>query len=140
MFSRKKTARENFVELLKQAEEFRRLARPVSLEQLAKRYSSRLDEMIRRAEKEESFRYGGGEFLITCRGEDSFTITINLYFQNLQKEWVRMQSASGALSMRYLTEEARKELAANKEVGFDIDAPLPDVDAKTATDTGMESR
>lgn len=117
------TARDMLVELLKKAEELRNLLQPVSLDKLAKRYSLRVDEMILKAEKEENLHYVGGQLTISFQSETGFAIAIELYFQNQKKEWVRMQSSSGELNMRYLNEEARKELRMKKKVAFEIDEP-----------------
>lgn len=117
------TARDMLVELLKKAEEWWNLLQPVSLDKLAKRYSLRVDEMILKAEREERLRYVGGQLIISFRSETGFAIAIDLYFQNQKKEWVRMQSASGELNMRYLNEEARQELRTKKKVAFEIDEP-----------------
>ncbi len=111
------------VELLKKAEELRNLLQAVSLDKLAKRYSLRVDEMILKAEKEEELHYVGGQLTIAFRSETGFTIAIDLYFQNQKKEWVRMQSSSGELNMRYLNAEAQQELRTKKKVAFEIDEP-----------------
>lgn len=123
MEKKEMTARDMLVELLKKAEEWWNLLQPVSLDKLANRYSLRVDEMILKAEKEERLRYVGGQLTISFRSETGFALAIDLYFQNQKKEWVRMQSASGELNMRYLSEEARRELYTKKKVAFEIDEP-----------------
>ena len=123
MFSRKKTARENFVELLKKAEEWRKLVHPVSLRELAGRYEKRLDEMILDAETEEQLQYAGGLFIVELQPKDTFSIRVELYFQDERKEWVKMQAQSKSMTLQYLDEEACRELQKVKKVEFSIDEP-----------------
>lgn len=129
-FSRGKSAREMLVDILKKAEDIRNLRRPSSLEELAQKYSRRLDEMIIKAEKEEALHYVGGQFDIIAQSESTFSLKVELYFQNSQKEWVCMRSGSGVLNVRYLNNAARQELIHKKVISFDVEEPLTSPDSQ----------
>lgn len=123
------TLRTYFSMLLKAADEFRKLMRPFSIDKMAGHYSKRLDELILRTEKEQGLQYVGGEFIVTVATAAHFKMAIDLYFQNKEKEWVRVQTESGLRDLRYLNESSRRELQAKRKIVFEVQEPSHDAGA-----------
>ena len=94
----------------------------MELEEIAKVYGKRLDELII-AEEKNSLTYVGGSFHISYVNEAAFETSYELYFQNKAKEWVKKEAKSKPQKMSFLKEIARSELQNTKKVSFEIDAP-----------------
>ncbi len=94
----------------------------MGIEELAKLYSSKLDEIILK-EMSTNLSYVGGTFNIAYLSEKSFELSFELFFQDADKEWVKKESKSKPQPMNYLTEEASKELLNEKTISFEVEPP-----------------
>ena len=108
---------------IQNAREERMRMHPLTLEAFADDYSDFLDEQIDLAEKRQNLHYVGGQFIMESADDTHFSISIDLYFQNAQKEWVRMQTPEKTMDLRFLNEPARKELQEKGKVIFEVNAP-----------------
>lgn len=99
----------------------------MTLDELADVYTKNIDSYILQQEKENNLRYAGGEFSIIYATEKSFSLQIELYFQNKDNEWEKMESAKDNIDMKYLKPEAVQELAQKKKVVFDVEHPSVDI-------------
>ena len=98
------------------------IKRDMEIDELAKLYSAKLDEIIRK-EIANNLSYVGGMFNISYRDEKSFEMSFELFFQDAEKDWVKKESKSTPQPINYLTETAVKELCTEKVISFEVDPP-----------------
>lgn len=96
----------------------------MELEEIAKIYGTRLDEMII-AEEKNDLTYVGGSFNIRYINEAAFETSYELYFQDKEKEWVKKEAKSKPQKTSFLKVNALAELRQAKKVSFEIDPPSP---------------
>lgn len=94
----------------------------MDLDELAKFYSNLTDKLILKKEAEENLKYVGGTFSIVYVTQETFSLKLELYFQDAEQEWVAMKSTS-AKPVKYLKERALKELFEKKKVSYDVEKP-----------------
>ena len=98
------------------------IKRDMEIDELAKLYSAKLDEIIRK-EISNNLSYVGGTFNISYLDEKAFELSFELFFQDAEKDWVKKESKSTPQPISYLTENAVKELRAEKVISFEVDPP-----------------
>ena len=96
----------------------------MEIDELAKLYSSKLDDIIRK-EMAKNLAYVGGTFSIAYLNEKFFELSFELFFQDAEKDWVKKDSKSKPQPIDYLTEAALEELRKEKVITFDVDPPKP---------------
>lgn len=96
---------------------------PVSLDDLAQRWSSKTDSIILQKEKECRYQYIGGHFAIECLDETCFAIAIDMYFKNQQDELIKVKLTGPSKPMSVLTPESSAEIQQQKRVVFEIQRP-----------------
>lgn len=94
----------------------------VDLDELAKFYSKKMDDLILHKESEEELKYVGGTFAIDYVTQETFSLNLELYFKDNKDEWVKMKSSS-AKPTKYLKERALNELFEKKKVSYDVEHP-----------------
>lgn len=94
----------------------------MTLDDLAKVYSGKLDDIILK-EATNKLKYVGGTFNINYLNSNSFDMSYELFFQDVNKEWVKKDAKSQPQKLAYLTKEAQAELAKEKKISFEIDPP-----------------
>lgn len=95
----------------------------MDLDELAEIYEKKINALILKKEREELLRYIGGQFTIACVTEKEFSLKLTLYFQNEQKEWVKLEPKDVIRNMKYLKAEAAAELQKKQQIVYDIDHP-----------------
>ena len=98
------------------------IKRDMEIDELAKLYSAKLDEIIRK-EISNNLSYVGGTFNISYLDEKAFELSFELFFQDAEKDWVKKESKSTPQPINYLTENAVKELRTEKVISFEVDPP-----------------
>ena len=98
------------------------IKRDMEIDELAKLYSAKLDDLIRK-EIANNLSYVGGTFNISYLDEKSFYLSFELFFQDAEKAWVKKESKSTPQPVSYLTETAVKELRDENVISFEIDPP-----------------
>ena len=98
------------------------IKRDMEIDELAKLYSAKLDEIIRKEISNNLF-YVGGTFNISYLDEKAFELSFELFFQDAEKAWGKKESKSTPQPISYLTENAVKELRAEKVISFEVDPP-----------------
>ena len=89
----------------------------MEIDELAKLYSSKLDDIIRK-EMAKNLAYVGGTFSIAYLNEKFFELSFELFFQDAEKDWVKKDSKSKPQPIDYLTEAALEELRKEKVITF----------------------
>ena len=97
----------------------------MEIDELAKLYSPKLDEIIRK-EMANKLSYVGGTFKIDYLNEKSFELSFELFFQDGEKNWVKKESKSKPQPIEYLSKTAVDELNKEKNISFEIDPPKPE--------------
>ena len=117
-------------------ETLKELFRPnMSLNDIAEKYSPRIDEIILQNQKE-GFTYTAGKFKIVFVRKNIFCLKFELYFQDVNKKWHKVANSSEAMNAEiWLSPEARLELQNIKEKVFDVESP----DVKSS-DKGIENK
>ena len=95
----------------------------MTLEDLQRVYTKTIDEVIFKEEDKSNSRYVGGEFNLDCVGEKSYTVGYKLFFQNEQKKIFELEAKSRELSITKLSAKVREQLAAEKNIKFEIPEP-----------------
>lgn len=98
------------------------IKRDMEIDELAKLYSPKLDDIIRK-EMSNGLDYVGGNFNLAYLDEKTFELSFELFFQDAEKNWVKKESKSKPQPIIYLTETALKELRMEKLISFEIDPP-----------------
>lgn len=95
----------------------------LELDDIVANSSDSLDQVILKQEKENQLSYIGGKFKILYQSEAYFRLAFELYFKNLNDEWVQVTAGSPDLEARALKQEALEELRNKQEIVFEVDAP-----------------
>lgn len=95
----------------------------LELEDIVANSSDSLDEVILKQEKENQLSYVGGKFKVLYQSDAYFRLAFELYFKNLNDEWVQVTAGSPELETRALKQEALEELRNKHEIVFEVDAP-----------------
>ena len=106
------------------------IKRDMEIDELAKLYSAKLDEIIRK-EIGNNLSYVGGTFNLSYLDEKSFELSFELFFQDAEKDWVKKESTSTPQPISYLTDNAVKELRTEKVISFEVDPPKIQEPSKT---------
>lgn len=106
------------------------IKRDMEIDELAKLYSAKLDEIIRK-EIGNNLSYVGGTFNLSYLDEKSFELSFELFFQDAEKDWVKKESKSTPQPISYLTDNAVKELRTEKVISFEVDQPKIQEPSKT---------
>lgn len=93
-----------------------------NIKELAEIYSKDIDNIILKSEREKSFKYVGGEFIVTYVTERIFSIKIALYYKNKEDKWVE-ESYVTSRDMKLLKDEAVIELKESKKIIYEIEYP-----------------
>lgn len=119
----KRTFHEDLRNLLEKATRFLHKLSQVGLDELADLYSDSIDEYIIMRCQQSQLTYVGGHFVIIYANEKYFKISIELYFQNLAKEWVKVTSAPIVEKTEQLKPDDLETLKTDHKVTYNIDAP-----------------
>lgn len=95
----------------------------MKIEDFPKIFSGKMIELIVQEEKETKREYVGGNFHINYIDEKNHYFSYELYFQDAEEEIYKIEGKSKALSNEKLFPEARKELAEDKIITFEIPEP-----------------
>lgn len=95
----------------------------MTLEDLQRVYTKKLDEVIFKEEEKSNTRYVGGEFNLDYVSEKGYTVAYKLFFQNEQKKIFELEAKSRELSISKLSAKVREQLAAEKNIKFEIPEP-----------------
>lgn len=95
----------------------------LKIEDFPKIFSGKMIELIVQEEKETKREYVGGNFHINYIDEKNHYFSYELYFQDAEEEIYKTEGKSKALSNEKLFPEARKELAEEKIITFEIPEP-----------------
>mgnify|MGYP007069880112 CR=1 FL=1 len=102
----------------------------MSLDDVAEKYSPRVDDVIRKNETE-GFKFSAGKFKIACVDDKSFALSYELYFKDKDGEWLKVANTSKPMNAKiWLSELAWGELLGAKEKVFDVAAPEFDTNGK----------
>ena len=93
-----------------------------NIKELAEIYSKDIDNIILKSERDKSFKYVGGEFIVTYVTETIFSIKIALYYKNKEDKWVE-ESYVTSRDMKLLKDEAVIELKESKKIIYEIEYP-----------------
>ncbi|MBE6073211.1 MAG: hypothetical protein E7202_01475 [Selenomonas ruminantium] len=93
-----------------------------NIKELAEIYSKDIDNIILKSERDKSFKYVGGEFIVTYVTERIFSIKIALYYKNKEDKWVE-ESYVTSRDMKLLKDEAVIELKESKKIIYEIEYP-----------------
>ena len=95
----------------------------MTLEDLQRVYTKTVDEVIFKEEDKSNSRYVGGEFNLDYVSEKGYTVSYKLFFQNEQKKIFELEAKSRELSISKLSAKVREQLAAEKNIKFEIPEP-----------------
>ena len=95
----------------------------MTLEDLQRVYTKTVDEVIFKEEDKSNSRYVGGEFNLDYVSEKGYTVGYKLFFQNEQKKIFELEAKSRELSISKLSAKVREQLAAEKNIKFEIPEP-----------------
>ena len=102
----------------------------MSLDEVAEKYSPRVDEVIAKNEADD-LKFSAGKFKIACVDDKSFALSYELYFQDADKNWIKVANTTSAMDPRlWLSKEAWEELLDVKEKFYDVAAPEFDTNGK----------
>lgn len=93
-----------------------------NIKELAEIYSKDIDNIILKSERDKSFKYVGGNFIVTYVTETIFSIKIALYYKNKEDKWVE-ESYVTSRDMKLLKDEAVIELKESKKIIYEIEYP-----------------
>ncbi|MGG0293770.1 hypothetical protein ABEY30_00385 [Bacillus pacificus] len=90
-----------------------------NLNEIAELYSESTEEIIKKIEVNDKLTFAGGIFKITYTSSKEFKVSMDGYFQDSTKKWVKKET-NNLLPTSNLTESALKELQDAKEVSYEI--------------------
>ncbi|HDR4427365.1 hypothetical protein PDK16_18995 [Bacillus cereus] len=90
-----------------------------NLNEIAELYSESTEEIIKKIEVNDKLTFAGGIFKITYTSSKEFKVSMDGYFQDSAKKWVKKET-NNLLPTSNLTESALKELQDAKEVSYEI--------------------
>lgn len=116
-----------FISFLEDTEEFIKVFKQFlpspkmqyNLNEIAELYSKSTEEIIKKIEVKEELTFAGGIFKITYTSSKEFKVSMEGYFQDSAKKWVKKETKN-LLPTSNLTESALKELQDAKEVSYEI--------------------
>ncbi|MDA1908336.1 hypothetical protein PDK24_21230 [Bacillus cereus] len=116
-----------FISFLEDTEEFIKVFKhflpspkmQYSLNEIAELYSKSTEEIIKKIEVKDELTFAGGIFKITYTSSKEFKVSVEGYFQDSAKKWVKKET-NNLLPISNLTESALKELQDTKEVSYEI--------------------
>ena len=102
----------------------------ISLDDIAEKYSPHVDEVITKNEAD-GVKFSAGKFKIAAVDDKSFALSYELYFQDADKNWIKVANTTSALDPRlWLSKEAWAELQGVSEKLYDVTAPESDTNGK----------
>ena len=94
----------------------------MDLDEMVHLYSKKIDTEILKTIKETGWAYRGGQLTVTYVTNQTFSLKIALYYQDEKDEWMQVQAVTPR-DIKYLKDDAVKELFEKKKISYDIDAP-----------------
>ena len=94
----------------------------MDLDEMVHLYSRKIDTEILKTIKETGWAYRGGQLTVTYVTNQTFSLKIALYYQDEKDEWMQVQAVTPR-DIKYLKDDAVKELFEKKKISYDIDAP-----------------
>ena len=94
----------------------------MDLDEMVHLYSKKIDTEILKTIKETGWAYRGGQLTVTYVTNQTFSLKIALYYQDEKGEWMQVQAVT-TRDIKYLKDNAVKELFEKKKISYDIDAP-----------------
>lgn len=94
----------------------------MDLDEMVHLYSKKIDTEILKTIKETGWAYRGGQLTVTYVTNQTFSLKIALYYQDEKGEWMQVQAVTPR-DIKYLKDNAVKELFEKKKISYDIDAP-----------------
>ena len=114
------------------------LLRPdMSLEKISEVVSPRLDDMIKKQEKD-GLTYSAGKFHITYADEKHFQLAFEMYFQDIEGKWHKCANESDLRDATLLEAGAWKTIQALKTITFPIEKPKSKDDDVLQKDKKLE--
>lgn len=114
------------------------LLRPdMSLEKISEVVSPRLDDMIKKQEKD-GLTYSAGKFHITYADEKHFQLAFEMYFQDIEGKWHKCANESDLRDATLLEAGAWKTIQALKTITFPIEKPKSKDDEVLQKDKKLE--
>lgn len=93
------------------------------IDDFPKIFFGKMIKIILQEEKETAHKYVGGNFSINYEDSEHYSCSYELYFQDDNEELYKTEQKSKPLSNEKLFPEARKELAEEKIITFEIPEP-----------------
>ena len=93
------------------------------IDDFPKIFSGKMIEIILQEEKETEHNYVGGDFHVNYVDSEHYSCSYELYFKDDNEEIYKTEQKSKPLSNKKLFPEARKELAEEKIITFEIPEP-----------------
>ena len=94
----------------------------MDLDEMVHLYSKKIDTEILKTIKETGWAYRGGQLTVTYVTNQTFSLKIALYYQDEKGEWMQVRAVTPR-DIKYLKDNAVKELFEKKKISYDIDAP-----------------
>ena len=94
----------------------------MDLDEMVHLYSKKIDTEILKTIKETGWAYRGGQLTVTYVTNQTFSLKIALYYQDEKDEWMQVQAVTPR-DIKYLKDDAVKELFEKKKISYDIDTP-----------------
>ena len=95
----------------------------MSLQDIAKIHEDDIDALILKKQRLEELEYVGGKFFINYMDDEYFKMSTELWFKNKEGKLVEVTAKSKPTETKYLSEQAKTDLKANKKAEFDIKPP-----------------
>ena len=104
----------------------------LDFEGFAEKSSGAIDRLII-DKMQQGNKFVAGRFNIVYVDDDHFKFTIEIYFHDpRQNDYIRLDGASGLISMRKLKADAREVLKRRRTIAYEVNAPvLPNDDTAT---------
>ena len=97
------------------------------LEDIPPYYSEKINDTILNEEFYKIALFLGGEFIVAYLDEKNYTCAYNLYFQVKEDKTYKLTATSEPMDITRLSADAKKELAEQQTVKFEIPEPSEEV-------------
>ena len=95
----------------------------MSLQDIAEIHEDDIDALILKKQRLEELEYVGGKFFINYMDDEYFKMSTELWFKNKEGKLVEVTAKSKPTETKYLSEQAKTDLKANKKAAFEIKPP-----------------
>ena len=92
----------------------------MSLQDIAEIHEDDIDALILKKQRLEELEYVGGKFFINYMDDEYFKMSTELWFKNKEGKLVEVTAKSKPTETKYLSEQAKTDLKANKKAAFEI--------------------